>query len=46
MSHEASDDFAPDRDRVLDADAAVPIIDIAPFVYGDPTAREMVEARL
>jgi hypothetical protein len=23
MSHEASDDFAPDRDRVADADAAV-----------------------
>jgi hypothetical protein len=32
MSHEASDDFAADRDRVADADAAVPIIDIAPFV--------------
>jgi hypothetical protein len=25
MSHEASDDFAPDRDRVADADAAVPL---------------------
>jgi hypothetical protein len=42
MSHEASDDFAPDRDRVADADAAVP--DIAPFVHGHPAAREMVIA--
>jgi hypothetical protein len=25
MSHEASDDFAADRDGVADADAAVPI---------------------
>ena len=44
MSHEASDDFAPDRDRVADADPAVPIIDIAPFVHGHPAAREMVIA--
>jgi hypothetical protein len=33
MSHEASDDFAPDRDRCRD---------IAPFVHGHPAAREMV----
>lgn len=44
MSHEASDDFATDRDRVADADAAVPIIDIAPFVHGDVAARKMVVA--
>ena len=44
MSHEASDDFAPDRDRVADADAAAPIVDIAPFVHGDAAAREMVIA--
>ena len=44
MSHEASDDFAPDRDRVADTDAAVAIIDIAPFVHGDAAARKMVVA--
>ena len=44
MSHEASDDFAADRDRVADADAAVPIIDIAPFVHGDAAARKMIVA--
>jgi isopenicillin N synthase-like dioxygenase len=42
MSHQASDDFIPDRDRVADADAAVPIIDIAPFVHGDAAARKKV----
>ena len=42
MSHEASDDFAADRDRVADADAAAPII--APFVHGDRAAREIVIA--
>jgi len=44
MSHQASDDFIPDRDRVADADAAVPIIDIAPFVHGDAAARKKVVA--
>lgn len=44
MSHQASDDFAPDRDRVADADAAVAIFDIAPFVHGDVAARKMVVA--
>ena len=44
MSHQANDDFTPDRDRVADADAAVPIIDIAPFVHGDAAAREKVVA--
>jgi len=44
MSYEASDDFAPDHDRVAAMDAAVPIIDIAPFVHGDRAAREIVIA--
>ena len=44
MSHQASDDFTPDRNRVADADAAVPIVDIAPFVHGDAAARKMVVA--
>lgn len=44
MSHQASDDFAPDRGRVADMDAAVAIIDIAPFVHGDAAARKMVVA--
>jgi isopenicillin N synthase-like dioxygenase len=44
MSHQANDDFTPDRDRVADADAAVPIIDIAPFVHGDAAARKKVVA--
>jgi hypothetical protein len=44
MSHEAIDDFAPDRDRVADADPVVPTIDIAPFVHGHPATREMVIA--
>jgi isopenicillin N synthase-like dioxygenase len=44
MSHQANDDFIPDRDRVADADAAVPIIDIAPFVHGDAAARKKVVA--
>jgi hypothetical protein len=48
MSHQASDNFTPDRDRdrdrVADADAAAPIVDIAPFVHGDAAAREMVIA--
>jgi hypothetical protein len=26
MSHQANDDFTPDRDRVADADDAVPVI--------------------
>ena len=44
MSYEANDNFTPDRDRVADADAAVPVIDIAPFVHGDAAARRMVVA--
>ena len=44
MSYEANDNFTPDRDRVADADAAVPVIDIAPFVHGDVAARRMAVA--
>jgi isopenicillin N synthase-like dioxygenase len=32
------------RDRVADADAAVPVIDIAPFMHGDAAARRAVVA--
>jgi hypothetical protein len=44
MSHQANDDFTPDRDRVADADDAVPVIDIVPFVHGHRAAGEMVIA--
>ena len=44
MSYEANDNFTPNRERVADADAAVPIIDIAPFVHGDAAARKKVVA--
>jgi len=44
MSYEANDNFTPNRERVADADAAVPIIDIAPFVHSDAAPREMVVA--
>ena len=40
MSYETTADFV--RDRVADADAAVPVIDIAAFVHGDPAARAAV----
>ena len=42
MSQPVSDDFVPDRKRVADADAVVPVIDIAPFAIGDARAREHV----
>src|SRR5258708_38794783 len=42
MSSQTSGDFL--RDRVADADAAVPVIDIAPFVHGDAAARRAVVA--
>jgi isopenicillin N synthase-like dioxygenase len=35
MSQPAADDFIPDRKRVADADAVVPVIDIAGFAAGD-----------
>ena len=44
MSYEPTDDFAPARERVADAAAVVPVIDIAPFVFGDPAARRTVVA--
>ena len=42
MSYEPTDDFTPDRDRVADAAAVVPVIDIAPFASGDTAARRTV----
>src|SRR5689334_12358298 len=42
MSQPVSDDFVPDRKRVADADAVVPVIDIAPFETGEARAREHV----
>jgi len=44
MWHEPTDDFAPGRDRVADAAAVVPVIDTAPFRFGDPAARRTVVA--
>ena len=43
MSHEPTDDFAPGRDRGADA-AVVPVIDTAPFRFGDPAAQLTVVA--
>ena len=43
MSREPTDDFAPARDRVAGA-AVVPVIDTAPFRFGDPTARRTAVA--
>ena len=43
MSHDPTDDFAPARDRVPDA-AVVPVIDTAPFRFGDPAARRTAVA--
>ena len=42
MSQETLDDFTPDRDRVADADASVPVIDIAPFAEGGTGGRLLV----
>jgi isopenicillin N synthase-like dioxygenase len=44
MSYEPNDDFAPRRERVADAAAAVPVIDIAPFMRGDLVAHRGVVA--
>jgi isopenicillin N synthase-like dioxygenase len=44
MSQERLDDFTPDRDRVADADASVPIIDIAPFATAGAGGRGAVVA--
>ena len=43
MSHEPTDDFAPGRDRGADA-AVVPVIDTAPFRFGDPAAQRTAVA--
>jgi len=42
MSRPVSDHFVPDRKRVADADAVVPVIDVAGFATGDAAARERV----
>ena len=42
MSQEGLDDFTPDRDRVADADASVPIIDIAPFANSGSGGHSLV----
>jgi isopenicillin N synthase-like dioxygenase len=42
MLQQATDNFAPDRERVADADASVPIIDIAAFADGDAAGRRRV----
>ena len=42
MSQQANEGFAPDRARVADADARVPIIDIAPFADSDAAGRRRV----
>jgi len=44
MAYETSTDFSPDRDRVADANASVPIIDVAPLANGDVQARRKVVA--
>ena len=45
MSYETTTDFTPDRDRVADAGAAVPIIDLAPLANNDAAGRgRVVEA--
>jgi isopenicillin N synthase-like dioxygenase len=42
MSQPAAEDFVPDRNRVADADAVVPVIDISGFASGDAAARRAV----
>ena len=42
MSQPAADDFVPDRKRVADANAVVPVIDIAGFATGDGAQRDHV----
>jgi isopenicillin N synthase-like dioxygenase len=45
MAYETSSDFTPDRDRAADADATVPVIDMASFAKGDAAEqRKVVEA--
>jgi isopenicillin N synthase-like dioxygenase len=42
MLPQANEDFAPDRARAADADARVPVIDIAAFADSDAAARRRV----
>ncbi len=42
MSQQLTEDFMPDRDRMADAGARVPVIDIAGFTSGDAAARRAV----
>lgn len=42
MSEKIADNFAPDRDRVADAGAEIPVIDISGFVQGDERQRKAV----
>jgi isopenicillin N synthase-like dioxygenase len=42
MSYETTSDFTPDRARVADSDAAVPVVDIAPFSNGGAAGRRNV----
>jgi len=42
MLQQVNDGFAPDRERVADANASVPTIDIAAFASGDAGARRSV----
>ena len=45
MLQQVNDGFAPDRERVADANASVPTIDIAAFASGDAGARRSVSRR-
>lgn len=44
MSQTHIDDFVPDRARVAEADAIIPVIDISPFSIGTTSARRAVVA--
>ncbi len=45
MSYKPTNDFVSGRDRVADAAAVVPVIDIVPLRFGDPAARRAVEVK-
>jgi isopenicillin N synthase-like dioxygenase len=42
MSNEANSDFTPDRERVADANAAVPVIALGGFSRGSASERRHV----
>jgi isopenicillin N synthase-like dioxygenase len=44
MANEANSDFTPDRERVADANAAVPVIDLSGFSTGSASERRHVVA--